>query len=361
MLPFSRELKSTKRRRAILPTITWADSSIRIIDQRKLPLNISFLECRNIKDLRKAIQSLAVRGAPALGIAAAFGVLLGAKQIRTNDRKIFDKKIQKIFHLIKTSRPTAINLFNALSRMQSVLTENKNVSVSKIKKIFKAQALEIFQEEQQNSFQLGFYGNTLIKNKQRILTICNAGSLATVGYGTALAPIYVANDKKKKVHVYACETRPLLQGARLTTWELWRAKIDVTLICDHAAAALMRQKKIDMVFVGADRIALNGDTANKIGTYNLAILSRYHHIPFYVVAPSSTFDPNIRIGKHIPIELRDHKEITSFSSRLIAPKGIKVHNPAFDVTPYSLISAIITEKGILTPPFKKHIAEKMLS
>jgi len=295
-----------------------------------------------------------VRGAPALGVAAAFGVYLGIKDFRGNNNQ-FLKKLKSVIRYLGSSRPTAVNLFWSLERMNKLARKNRNKPVAQIKMMILKEAKKIFQEDRFVSRKMGDFGQGLIKNNDRILTICNAGALATADYGTALALIYKAKEKGKNIKVFACETRPLLQGARLTTWELKKHKIDTTLICDNMAASLMSQKKIDKVITGADRIASNGDSANKIGTYNLAVLAKYHHIPFYIVAPSSSFDLKLKTGKGIPIEQRSKEEVTVINNKRIAAKNVKVYNPAFDVTPHQLITAIVTEKGIIRPPFIKNI------
>jgi methylthioribose-1-phosphate isomerase len=292
---------------------------------------------------------------PALGVAAAFGVLLGIKNCKGNNRVAFEKYVFELCDYIGSSRPTAVNLFNALDDMKKVIKNNPEASVEELKEKLKQKAFEICELDRKVCRQMGKFGSSLIKSGQIFMTICNAGALATVDYGTALGVFYSAKEQKKKFKVYACETRPLLQGARLTAWELLRAKIDTTLICDNMAATVMKKGKIDGVFTGADRIAANGDAANKIGTYNLAVLAKYHGVPFYIVAPFSTFDLNISSGKQIPIEERDKSEVLGFGSCHTAPKNIKVFNPAFDVTDHKLITGIITEKGIITPPFEKNI------
>ncbi len=298
-----------------------------------------------------------VRGAPALGVAAGFGVLLGLKNFKSSDRRQFEQKLIEVCDYIGTSRPTAVNLFNVLAEMKQVLLNYPKAPVKELKILLEKRALEIYEQDRFVCRQMGKNGQKFIKNGGSYLTICNAGALATVDYGTALGVFYAAQESGKKFKVYSCETRPLLQGARLTCWELLRAKIDTTLICDSMAATLMKQGKIDAVFAGADRIALNGDSANKIGTYSLAVLAKHHKIPFYIVAPRSTFDATTKTGDGIVIEERDAQEVVCFASVPTAPKGIKVFNPAFDVTPYQLITAIITEKGILelplTPSLKK--------
>lgn len=334
-------------------TIEWIGDSVRIIDQTKLPNKLAYINCKNVKRLWKAIKRLEIRGAPAIGIAAAFGIALGLKRTRVKDFKNFRIQFKKVADYLRSSRPTAVNLSWALERMHSVAIANKNKPVAIIKELLLKEAKEILEEDRDISIALGKNGSRLVRNNDAILTHCNAGGLATGGFGTALGVIYFS--KNKKVKVYATETRPLLQGARLTTWELMQNKIDVTLICDNMAADLMKRGKIKKIFVGADRITANGDAANKIGTYNLAVLAKYHKIPFYVVAPISSFDFSLKNGRQIPIEQRDRKEITEIGKRKIAPEGVKVYNPAFDVTPNELITAIVTEKGIIRRPYKQNI------
>ncbi len=338
-----------------IKTICWINNSAKLIDQRKLPGKLEYIHCRDVKTLWHAIRNLSVRGAPAIGVAAGFGVLLGIKNLRGKDRKKFDRHFQKTCDYLATARPTAVNLFNVLDAMKAVVRENPDASVETLKKLLTAKALAIYEEDRKVCRQMGKYGESLIRNSDNLLTICNAGALATVDYGTALGVMFAAHEQGKKFKVYACETRPLLQGARLTAWELVREGIDATLICDNMAATTMKQGKVNIVFAGADRIASNGDTANKIGTYSLAVLAQYHQIPFYIVAPSSTFDLKIKSGKEIPIEERNPSEVTSIAQRRIAPKKIKVFNPAFDVTDHFLISGIVTERGIIRPPFAENI------
>ena len=337
------------------PTIQWIGNSVKIIDQRKLPAKLEFIVCKDVNVLWKAIRTLAVRGAPALGVAAGFGVLLGIKRFQGNDRKAFEKHIEKVCRYIGTSRPTAVNLFNVMERMREIISRNKKASVAQLKQLLKKEAIKIYEEDRATCRAMGGFGARLIRNGFRIMTICNAGALATVDYGTALGVMYSAKKNGKKFKVFACETRPLLQGARLTAWELVKEKIDTTLIADNMAATLMKQEKVDAIFTGADRIASNGDAANKIGTYNLAVLAHHHGIPFYIVAPFSSFDMNIKSGKQIPIEERKSEEITHFAEKRIAPEGVNVYNPAFDVTDHALITAIVTEAGIIHPPFKANI------
>ena len=338
-----------------IPTIKWVNNTVKIIDQRKLPAKLKFIVCKDVERLWKAIKTLAVRGAPALGVAAAFGILLGLKKFKGKNRKSFDRHLEKICRYIGTSRPTAVNLFNALERMKKTAQKNPGVSVERIRQLLKKEALALYEEDRKVCREMGRFGSRLIQNGHRILTVCNAGALATVDYGTALGVMYSAKRQGKRFKVYSCETRPLLQGSRLTAWELLREKIDTTLICDNMAAILMKQSKVDAVFTGADRIAANGDTANKIGTYSLAVLAKHHGIPFYIAAPFSTFDLKMQSGRRIPIEERKADEVTRFGGKRVAPFGVKVYNPAFDVTDHKLITAIITEKGIIYPPFKRNI------
>ncbi|MEW6008988.1 MAG: S-methyl-5-thioribose-1-phosphate isomerase [Candidatus Omnitrophota bacterium] len=338
-----------------IKTLEWKNNALKIIDQTKLPLKLEYVYCKNLKTLWQAIKTLKVRGAPALGVAAAFAVFLGIKDFKGKTKKQFIVELDRVIKYIKLSRPTAVNLFWALDRLRELARKNLHKPIGSIKKLLLKEAFKILEEDRTICRKMADYGVNLIKKRDRILTICNAGALATVDYGTALGVIYRAKEVNKKIKVYSCETRPLLQGARLTTWELKRAGIDVTLISDNMAADLMRKKMINKVLVGADRIASNGDTANKIGTYNLAILAKYHKIPFYVVGPISTFDLKIKNGRRIPIEQRHSREVTQIQGKQIAPLGIRVYNPAFDVTDNSLISAIITEKGIIRPPFTKNI------
>jgi methylthioribose-1-phosphate isomerase len=339
-----------------IKTIDWKNGSIKIIDQTKLPSKLEYVYIKDLKGLWYAIKNMKVRGAPALGVAAAFGVYLGIKDSKAKDYGGLLKAMDKTIMRIGSARPTARNLFWGLERMAQTAIKNKNRPAVFIKSAILSEARKILKEEAETCRKIGLHGQRLLKKGDSVLTICNAGILATVDYGTALGVIYCAKEKGKNIKVFACETRPLLQGARLTSWELKKKGIDVTLICDNMAAALMKSGKIDKVIAGADRIAANGDAANKIGTYSLAVLSRYHGIPFYVAAPFSTFDTDIKTGKDIPIEQRKKEEVTSlFFKENIAPKGIKVFNPAFDVTPHELISAIITEKGIIRQPLGKNI------
>ncbi|MCM8795556.1 MAG: S-methyl-5-thioribose-1-phosphate isomerase [Candidatus Omnitrophica bacterium] len=333
-----------------IQTIEWQKNKIKIIDQTKLPQKLLYIYIKDIKTLWQAIKQMKIRGAPALGIAGALGIYLGIKDIEAKNFKEFKERLDKVARYLFACRPTARNLFYGIERMYNVAVGNKDKSVLKIKELILEEAKKMIEEEKDSCYKIASYGARLIKDKDRVLTICNAGILATLDYGTALGIIYKARQEGKRLRVFACETRPLLQGSRLTAWELKQKGIDVTVICDNMAATLMQQGKIDKVITGADRIAANGDVANKIGTYNLAILAKFHRIPFYVAAPITTFDRRIKSGKDIPIEERDKKEVITLLGKIrIAPCNVKVFNPAFDVTPNNLITAIITDKGIIPP------------
>lgn len=338
-----------------LKPILWENRNLHIIDQTLLPGALNHIPITTLQEAEDAIKLLKIRGAPALGIFAGFALL--AIVIHEKPKNV-SEAIQIINHsadVIKKTRPTAVNLFWATDRILKVVNNTSHETLNNLLNNIEQEALNIYQEETKACEQIGIYGSSLIKNSTTILTHCNAGALATGEYGTALSPIYIAYEEGKSVHVYADETRPLLQGARLTAWELQYAGIPVTLICDNMAGQVMKEKKVDMVIVGADRIAKNGDTANKIGTYSLSVLAKYHGIPFYISAPSSTFDLNISNGSQIPIEERNPDEIYFFNNKRIAPEGISIYNPAFDVTPAENITAFITEKGIIYPPFDKTI------
>lgn len=337
-------------------TIDWKNSGIRIIDQTKLPGKLKYLDLKDIRSLWKAIKLLKVRGAPALGGAAGLGVYLGVKGSRAKDPAKFIKELDKVSAYLASSRPTARNLFWGLERARLAVHLNKDKPVNELKRIVFAEALEIIREDIRSCRKIGHYGAKLIKDGDTILTICNAGALATIDYGTALGVIYRAQEEGKTVKVYSLETRPLLQGARLTAWELSKKGIDVTVVADNTAALLMKQGKIDKVIAGADRIAANGDAANKIGTFTLAVLAKYHKIHFYIAAPKSTFDLKVKSGKDIPIEQRDPREVSKILlKKKVAPEGVRVFNPAFDVTPHEFISAIITDAGVIRKPFASHI------
>ncbi|MBI5143933.1 MAG: S-methyl-5-thioribose-1-phosphate isomerase [Candidatus Omnitrophica bacterium] len=332
-------------------TISWKNKKVRLIDQTLLPHRFKYIICDDIRTLWKAIRTLQVRGAPAIGIAGALGVVLAANSSKAKRFGGFFKDLNRSIKFLASSRPTAINLFWALGRMECVAKANNDKPISEIKKILLKEALKIIDEDKASCRRMARYGAKLVKNGDAILTHCNAGGLATADYGTGLGVLFEAKRRGRHFKVYVDETRPMLQGARLTTWELMHDGIDATLICDNTAASLMEKGKVNKIFVGADRVARNGDTANKIGTYSLAVLANHHRIPFYVVAPVSSFDFRIKSGKDIPIEERDAKEVRSVLGRVIAPKNVKVYNPAFDVTPNELITAIITEKGIFRKPY----------
>ena len=338
-----------------ITTIEWKNNCIRIIDQTKLPLKLEYLDCREVQSIWKAIKELKVRGAPAIGIAGALGVILGIKDFSGRDIEAFKIKLDRTIKYLASSRPTAVNLFWALERMKRRAYSNLNLSLPKTKELLLNEALKILEEDKSICRKMADYGAKLIQDGDTCLTVCNAGALATADYGTALGVFYRAKEEGKAFKVYACETRPLLQGARLTSWELKKHNIDVTLIADNTAGYLMKEGKIDKVFAGADRVAANGDTANKIGTFNLALLSHYHQIPFYIVAPSSTFDLKLKSGKGIPIEHRKPREVIHLQSKKVAHSQAKVYNPAFDVTLHKFIRAFVTEKGLIKPPFAKNI------
>ncbi len=340
-----------------IATIEWQNRKVKIIDQTKLPLRLVHIYCEDLRTLREAILSLKVRGAPALGIAGAFGVVLGTQNSSATDFPSFRRELEEAIDYLGSSRPTAVDLFWALKRMRNCAEKNKHQEIPQIKKALQEEALQIMQEDKTRSRQMAKEGAFLLKDGDRILTHCNAGALVTADYGTALGVIYRAKEEGKKVTVWADETRPLLQGARLTTWELLRAGVEVTLICDNMAGDLMQRGKVDKVLVGADRVAGNGDVANKIGTYTLAVLAKENEIPFYVVCPISSIDLEIPSGKMIPIEQRNSQEITEFGRKRVAPRGVKVYNPAFDITPARYVTGIITEKGISRPPYKETLKE----
>lgn len=338
-----------------IPTIEWKDGKIKLVDQTRLPADFRYIYCGDLRSLWQAIKKLKVRGAPAIGIAGALGVLLVSEKSKRKNFKSYKREVLSSIRYLASSRPTARNLFWALERMERALLSNKKRDVADIKTILKKEAFGVIREDKEICRRMAGHGAALVRKRDRILTHCNAGGLATADYGTALGVLFEAKRLKKEITVYVDETRPLLQGARLTSWELKKAGIKTILICDNMAASLMAEGRIDKIFVGADRIARNGDTANKIGTYSLAVLARYHRVPFYVVAPTSTFDLNLTNGKKIPIEKRDKKEVLEFGGKRIAPAGINVYNPAFDVTPHKLITAIVTEEGVLRPPYNKSI------
>ncbi len=338
-----------------MKSIEWIGGKVRFIDQTKLPTDEIFVETDDLAVLIDAIRTLKVRGAPALGVAAAYGVILGTQRFPSENSQEFYEAVQQTISMIAQTRPTARNLFGALERMRSVCRLNLHKSVERIKRMLLDEAVLIHAEDAEMCTAIGKHGAALIPDPSTILTHCNTGALATGGEGTAQSIITTAFEQGKKISVYADETRPLLQGARLTAWELQKRGIHVTVITDNAAAVVMAMKKIDLVLVGADRIAANGDTANKVGTYNVAIIAKEHGIPFYVAAPTSTIDVSIAEGARIPIEERDPKEVSEGFGKRTVPKGVSVYSPAFDVTPHAYITAIVTERGILRPPFAQSI------
>jgi methylthioribose-1-phosphate isomerase len=346
-----------------LQTLHWVGDvggHLRMIDQTRLPVEFVEIDCRDVETLWEAIKTLRVRGAPAIGVAAAYGVCLGVQQVAGGNETTFFKRLHEAADYLATSRPTAVNLFWAIERMKKAAESLRGKPTAEIAAALLAEARAIHEEDRQMCRAIGRHGAALLSDGQGVLTHCNAGGLATSDYGTALAVIFAAAEAGKRLHVYADETRPLLQGARLTAWELHERGIDVTLICDNMAAQVMREGRVQAVVVGADRIAANGDTANKIGTYGVAILAAAHGIPFYVAAPSSTFDLSIASGAEIPIEQRDPREVTHGFGRQTAPDGVAVYNPAFDVTPAERIAAIICERGVIRPVNRETVAAMLL-
>ncbi|MBN1368593.1 MAG: S-methyl-5-thioribose-1-phosphate isomerase [Dehalococcoidales bacterium] len=325
--------------------LEWLGNKIRLLDQTELPAKEVYLDIKDYRDIVDAIRTMKIRGAPAIGVVGAYGIALGVQQIKVKGKASFLKELSTVIEAIAGSRPTARNLFWAVERMDRIAHSGK--SVADIKRLLIDEAVRIHTEEVAATRELSKNGARLIKDGMTILTHCNTGPLAAPGYGTALGVIIYADQQGKKIKVYADETRPLLQGARLTVWELKKVGIPVTLITDSMAGSFMRLGKIDCVIVGADRIAANGDTANKIGTYSLAVLAKEHGIPFYIAAPTSTIDHSLESGADIPIEHRKSEEVTRIKGVRIAPAGIKVMNPAFDITPAKYITAIVTEKGII--------------
>lgn len=327
-------------------TLEWAGDHLRILDQTRLPDQTVYLECRTVDEIASAIKDLKVRGAPAIGVAAGFGVAVGLHDKKFHSWKEIEDEMGRVISILASTRPTAVNLFWALERMRKAAQQNKNEGPEKISKLLLREAITIHEEDKLMCERIGEFGASLLKDGDTVLTHCNAGALATGGIGTALGIIYTAAWQGKRISVFSDETRPVLQGSRLTVWELRQQGIDVTLICDNTAAWVMKSGKIDSVIVGADRVAANGDVANKIGTYNVAVLAHHHGIPFYVAAPTSSFDPAISNGGEIEIEERSPEEVTDCFGKRTAPVGAAVYCPAFDVTPADLVTAYITEKGV---------------
>ena len=343
----------------MLPTIEWKDDAVVMIDQRKLPASEVYVSCRTAQEVAKAIKTMVIRGAPAIGVAAAMGVALGMRRSRATGTKQFATEFQKLCDLMAATRPTAVNLFWAIEQMKKTFAAaaQSGCSVDEIKQRLEAAARRIHDEDVQSCRDMGAHGAALVPQDARILTHCNAGALATAGYGTALGVIRAAAEQGKNLAVLADETRPFLQGARLTAWELIKDGINTTVITDNMAGSMMRLGHVDLVVVGADRIAANGDVANKIGTYSVAVLAREHDIPFYVAAPLSTIDLDTPDGSRIPIEERNDREVTHVGSSRLTPEGALIRNPAFDVTPAKYVTAIVTERGIARAPYNDSLAQ----
>lgn len=338
-----------------IKTLEFKDEVLHLIDQRKLPNVYEDFICSTYKDVEFAIKDMVVRGAPAIGATAAYGVAIAAKEFINQDKNEFIKKMNEACNILNEARPTAVNLMWAIKRMRKALEDNKGLSVKEIYEKLKEEADKIYHEDIATNKKMAKHGNEIVPYKATILTHCNAGALATAGYGTALGVIREAHYSGKNIFVYADETRPRLQGGRLTAWELTQEKIPARLIPDSVAATLIRDGKIDLIIVGADRIALNGDTANKIGTFMLSVVAKAYGVPLYIAAPVSTIDFDIETGEEINIEERSIDEVTHIGGVRIAPEGVDAYNPAFDVTPHENIAGIITEKGIVRAPFKENI------
>lgn len=346
----------------MVKTIELVDGKVIMLDQSKLPIEVTFIECTDFRMVAEGIKKLWIRGAPAIGIAAAMGIALGAQEIKAENFEEFVSSLDPIFNEILSTRPTAVNIHWAVERIKKLLMKKRDESVNRLKEILIDEAKKILEEDIEVNKAIGRWGAEFIKDGDTILTHCNAGALATGGYGTATAPMFVAKEQGKEFQVIADETRPVLQGARLTAWELMQEGIPVTLITDNTAGALMKRNEINLVIVGTDRTARNGDVANKIGTYTVAVLCKEHKIPFYVAAPLSSIDFSISSGEKIPIEERGPEEVTHiFGKCQIAPDGVKVRNIAFDVTPHKYVTAIITEKGAFRPRDLKKLMKKNIN
>ena len=345
----------------MIKTVEYLDGIVRMIDQTRLPLEEVFVDCATINDVANAIKTMVVRGAPAIGVSAAMGVSLGAESIQEESFESFYSELEKKCLTLAKSRPTAVNLAWGIERMKRVARESKSLIIPELKKRLKQEAINICKEDIECNMAMGSFGQTLIKDGSTVLTHCNAGALATAGFGTALGVIRAAVNAGKKIEVLADETRPFLQGARLTVWELMQDNIPVKLITDNMSGFFMKNKQVDAVVVGADRIAGNGDVANKIGTYMVAVMAQKHSIPFYVAAPISTLDLSLSCGDEIPIEQRSGDEVTYLNNKRITPEGANVAHPAFDITPNDLVTAIITDRGIAEQPYStslKKLAEQ---
>jgi methylthioribose-1-phosphate isomerase len=347
----------------MIPTLTWTPEGVRFIDQTKLPLEESYVLATTYEQVAEVIVTMVVRGAPAIGVSAAYGIALGAIHAKAESTELFAPEFDRICARLAGTRPTAVNLFWAIDRMKKLFAERLAAGdrLAEVQEKILAEAHAMYDEDIAACKAMGAYGGALLPNEGGVLTHCNAGALATCGYGTALGVIRSAVDQGKQIHVYADETRPFLQGARLTAWELMADGIPTTVICDNMAASLMRAGKIQAVVVGADRIAANGDFANKIGTYNVAILAKEHGIPFYCAAPWSTIDLATRTGDAIPIEERSAVEVTHHGGKQLTPHGVGICNPAFDVTPAKYVTAIFTERGVLGAPYEESLREMELA
>ncbi len=337
-------------------TLFWENDRVMLLDQTKLPVEQVYLACEDYRAVAAAIQGMVVRGAPAIGVAAAMGIALGALRTTAADRNDFRRQFEKICSEFAATRPTAVNLFWAIDRMKRLVDSHEGSSVESLRQWLKEEALKMAGEDISINRRIGAMGKELISNGDTVMTHCNAGALATAGYGTALGVIRAAHEEGKKIAVFACETRPYLQGARLTAWELKESGIPVTVITDSMAGHAMRTKTIALVITGADCVCANGDVANKIGTYALAVLAREHGIPFYVAAPLSTINMRRKTGADVSIEERSPREITHFGEKRIVPEGVNVWNPAFDITPAKYLSGLVTEKGIIRKPYKRNLA-----
>ena len=341
----------------MIKTVEWTDAGVRFIDQTKLPTEETYVTCKNYEEVADAIRRMIVRGAPAIGVSAAMGVALGVRESKAGDHLELRREFTRICDVLAATRPTAVNLFWGIRRMREKFEQVSDQPIAAIKQTLVAEAQRVLAEDIATNELMGKHGAVLMPASGGVLTHCNAGALATAGYGTALGVIRAAVESGKTLHVFADETRPFLQGSRLTAWELMKDNIPTTLISDNMAGAMMRQGKISAVVVGADRIAANGDVANKIGTYTVAVLAKEHGIPFYVAAPFSTVDLETPTGDEIPIEQRSSQEVTHLAGRQIAPDGVRVENPAFDVTPHQYVTAIITERGIVRAPYQQALSE----
>ncbi len=341
----------------MIKTVEWTDSGVRFIDQTKLPTEETYVTCKTYQEVADAIRTMIVRGAPAIGVAAAMGVALGVRDSQAKNLEDLQCELGRISDVIAATRPTAVNLFWGIRRMKNKFDEVSHLPIDEIKEALVAEAQRMLVEDIAANQAMGKHGAVLLPSSGGVLTHCNAGALATCGYGTALGVIRAAVESGKKLHIFADETRPFLQGSRLTAWELMKDGIPTTVISDNMAGAIMRQGKIGAVVVGADRIAANGDVANKIGTYTVAVLAKEHGIPFYVAAPFSTIDLDTPDGAGIPIEQRSPREVTHMAGQQITPDGVGIENPAFDVTPHKYVTAIITERGVLRPPYAESLRE----